>query len=294
MTIRGSRRRQAEARVQQELATLASDLTTEAARTQALQRRVDGLVAEVSRAKRSRTWVWIGGATSIVGVVVAFGTLFYSMAQLVPLNAQAESAQAQTQALQRTSDWAIVGAVSVSIEGMDFILENRSPSAIMSTTTWLVGDTEGWKRFDAIRFDLEGIPGCSRVSVPIAEVTRWPEPIRELTWVEPRSTWEWPEFVDAYTYVIAPSGGLYSTSSRGGVVEHGVVGMIDQASANYGERETPIPVDFKDPSTLVWIPDTFWEFSEVQVAHAGAPLWAGAPLMGAENGSVITPLSCDY
>lgn len=265
----------------------------EAAKNHALQQQVTGLVAEVSSIKRSHTWVWVGGVTAIGSALAALGTLFFSMAQLAPLYAQAESAQAQTQALQRTSDWSTVGAVTVSVEGGMFILENRSRSAIMSTTTWLVGSTEGWDRFDAIRFDLEGIPACSSVSVPVAEVTRWPEPIRELTWVEPRKSWDWPEFVDAYTYIIAPSGGLYSTSSRGGVVDHGVVGMVDQASANYGERESPVPVNVDDPTTLVWVPDTFWEFRDVQIAHAGEPLWAGAPLMGADNDSVITPLSCD-
>ena len=250
---------------------------------------------DIQAAKPDESWVHrnLNLLLSLVSLGVAIATLVYTISQLAPLTKQADAAEMQAEAQQRASDWALASAITVSIAGNDVVIENRDSSAIMTTATWLIRGTEtaGERSFDAIFFELEGVPGCSRVSIPIEVVTQNPESIPELPWDEPEA-WDWPDFEDAYTYIIAPSGGLYSTSTRGGIVDHGVVGSIDQASPNYGERYKELNVDWEDPSTLAWVPDTFWEFDTVQVARAGAPIRAGAPLIGKDDKTAIQSIDC--
>lgn len=280
--------------LQDDLDNLQHKLDQEKLRTEQLETErttARELRSRENRATKSTPSRWASVTLSVCSLLASLLTLVYTISQLAPLTKQADAAASQTRAQQRTSDWALVDAISVSIDGDNFVIENRAPSAIMTTATWLVGDTTGWQSFDAIFFELGGVPGCSRVNVPIEGITQDPESIPELPWDEP-DEWKWPDFTEAYTYIVAPSGGLYSTSSNGGIVDHGVVGTVDQSSANYGERYKKVNIDWEDPSTLAWVPDTFWEFSNVQVARTRSPMWSGAPLLGKDDESLITPIDC--
>lgn len=240
---------------------------------------------------RSRSWVSITTViTSVAGVGIGLAALTYSYSQIESLRVQTDISRTQLDASQRTTDWPVVGVVDVSLGEEMFYIDNPSTTALMTTATWLVGDMSGAREFDAMFFELGGIPACSRVEVPLESVVQRAVEVRNYETYPPRD--DWPEFTSAYTYIVAPSGGLYSTSSEGGIIDHNVSHIVTQPNSNYGERFEDLPMSWDDPSHLIWVPDSFFEFSEMQIGQTPRPLHAGAPLLGRDDNISIVDIGC--
>ncbi|KQV63324.1 hypothetical protein ASC64_17135 [Nocardioides sp. Root122] len=201
---------------------------------------------------------------------------------------EAKIAQRQLTANQRQSDWGVVSGIQVNVDEDELRIDNRSKVALMSTGTWLVGDISGSRSLDMLLVEVNGIPACSAVTVPMESILSDVAVVPRYEFAPPTS--KWPAFTGAYLFVNTPAGGLYSTSSSGGVVDHQQIRALRQSDPNYGSGNGPLPWD--DPARIVWVPDTFWEFSEQQIGQVGRPLYAGAPLLGRSDGTSVESISC--
>lgn len=242
---------------------------------------------EVMRQNRS-TWPERWLAIVAIGTLVA--TIYQSQSasrQSEVAAVQLESTQDEIAAGQRSVDLAMLGDVGVSVEADSFSITNRSEYPLINTGTWLVADDH--PNFHALLVEVNGVPSCSRVEVPLDHFEESVGPVGDHPHASTDGPWD--PFTDAYVFFTGPSGNWFSTSSQGGIVDHNTTEWRGDADAAYGDHE--FAAFWEDINVLVSVPDSFWEYGDVQMGQLlGSPFRPGEPLIGARYELELEELEC--
>lgn len=227
--------------------------------------------------------------------LVAIGTLVVSIFQTQAASRQSEVATAQLESTeeeiaagQRAVDLEMLGDVSVAVAEDSVSITNRSTYPLIDTGVWAVADD--YPQFQGLLIEVNGVPACSQIDVPLEGYENSVGPVDG----NPEATTDmpWLPFEEAFIFFTGPSGNWYSTSVHGGIVDHNRTEWRGAADPNYGDIDSP--AFWEDINVLIDTQDTFWEYSEVQLAKLDRmqPLRPGQPLIGGRDEIEIEELDC--